>query len=102
MFDRYLVPTKGECMKRNDLLNDILPRDFQEIIELAQMLWQRHPIPVQLFLAMCFNLIIAPAVYAAADEDLTKKAAWGLSLLGLVIIALAIYLFVVIFQPERF
>jgi len=33
---------------------------------------------------------------------LTKKAAWGLSLLGLVIIGLAIYLFVVIFQPERF
>jgi K+-transporting ATPase KdpF subunit len=88
-------------MKRNDLLNDVLPRDFQEIIELAQMLWRRHPIPVQLFLVMCFNLIIAPAVYAA-DESLTKKAAWGLSMLGLVIVGLAIYLFVVIFQPERF
>jgi K+-transporting ATPase KdpF subunit len=89
-------------MKRNDLLNDVLPSDFQETIELGQMLWQRHPIPVQLFLAMCFNLIIAPAVYAATDETLTKKAAWGLSLLGLVIIGLAAYLFVVIFQPERF
>ncbi|MEG4589923.1 K(+)-transporting ATPase subunit F [Microcoleus sp. MOSTC5] len=89
-------------MKRNDLLNDIFPRDFQEIIELAQMLWQRHPIPVQLFLIMCFNAIIAPAVYAVGGEDLTRKAVWGLSLLGLVIIALSIYLFVVIFQPERF
>lgn len=89
-------------MKRNELLNDVLSRDFREIIELAQMLWRRHPIPVQLFLVMCFNAIIAPAVYAAAGEDLTKKAAWGLSLLGLVIIGLAIYLFVVIFQPERF
>ncbi|MEG5067213.1 K(+)-transporting ATPase subunit F [Microcoleus sp. B3-A4] len=89
-------------MKRNDWLNDIFPRDFQEIIELAQMLSQRHPIPVQLFLVMCFNAIIAPAVYAAAGEDLTRKAVWGLSLLGLVIIALSIYLFVVIFQPERF
>ncbi|WP_373535385.1 potassium-transporting ATPase subunit F [Microcoleus sp.] len=89
-------------MKRNNLINDVLPRNFQEIIELTQMLWQRHPIPVQIFLAMCFNLIIAPAVYAAADEDLTKKAAWGLSLLSLVIIGLAVYLFTVIFQPEKF
>jgi len=89
-------------MKRNDWLNDVFPRDFQEIIELALMLWQRHPIPVQLFLVMCFNAIIAPAVYAAASEDLTRKAVWGLSLLGLVVIALSIYLFVVIFQPERF
>ncbi|MBE9123388.1 potassium-transporting ATPase subunit F [Tychonema sp. LEGE 07199] len=89
-------------MRRNNLINDVLPRTFQETIELAQMLSQRHPIPVQLFLVMCFNLIIAPAVYAAADEGLTKKAAWGLSLLGLAIIALAVYLFVVIFQPEKF
>jgi K+-transporting ATPase KdpF subunit len=89
-------------MKRNDLLNDVFPRDFQEIIELGQMLWHRHPIPVQLFLIMCFNLIIAPAVYAAADESLTKKAAWGLSLLGLAIVGLAVYLIVVIFQPEKF
>ncbi|MCC3406088.1 MAG: K(+)-transporting ATPase subunit F [Microcoleus sp. PH2017_10_PVI_O_A] len=89
-------------MKRNNLLNDVLPSDFKETIELGQMLWQRHPIPVQLFLIMCFNLIIAPAVYATTDESITKKAAWGLSLLGLVIVGLAVYLFVVIFQPERF
>ncbi|MBD0339685.1 MAG: K(+)-transporting ATPase subunit F [Microcoleus sp. Co-bin12] len=89
-------------MKRNDWLNDVFPRDFKEIIELRQMLWQRHPIPVQLFLVMCFNLIIAPAVYAAADEGLTKKNAWGLSLLAFVIVGLAVYLIVVIFQPERF
>jgi K+-transporting ATPase KdpF subunit len=89
-------------MKRNDWLNEVFPRHFQETIELGQMLGQRHPIPVQLFLVMCFNLIIAPAVYAAADEGLTKKAAWGLSLLGLVVVGLAVYLVVVIFQPERF
>lgn len=89
-------------MKLKNLLNDVLPRDFQEIIELAQMLRSRHKIPVQIFLVMCFNLIIAPAVYAAAGEDFTKKAAWGLSLLGLVTVGLAIYLCVVIFQPERF
>ncbi|MBD0313033.1 MAG: K(+)-transporting ATPase subunit F [Microcoleus sp. T3-bin5] len=89
-------------MKRNDVLNYVLPRDFHEIIELGQMLWQRHPIPVQLFRVMCFNLIIPPAVYAATDEGLTTKAAWSLSLLGVVIVGLAVYLIVAIFQPERF
>ncbi|MGL5060805.1 MAG: potassium-transporting ATPase subunit F [Microcoleus sp.] len=89
-------------MQPKNLLNDVLPRNFQETIELAQMLRQRHPIPVQIFLVMCFNLIIAPAVYAATGEGLTKKAVWSLSLLGLVTIALSIYLFTVIFQPERF
>ncbi|NJK73202.1 MAG: K(+)-transporting ATPase subunit F [Oscillatoriales cyanobacterium RU_3_3] len=89
-------------MKRNNLLNDVLPNNVQEAIGLAQMLKQRHPIPVQIFLVMCLNLIIAPAVYAAAGEDFTRKSAWALSLLGLVIVGLAIYLGVVIFQPERF
>ncbi|MCU0546301.1 MAG: K(+)-transporting ATPase subunit F [Oscillatoriaceae cyanobacterium Prado104] len=89
-------------MKRNNLLNDILPRDFQEAIELAQMVRSRHPIPVQIFLVMCINLILAPAVYAAVGDDFTKKSAWALSLLGLVTVGLAIYLCVVIFQPERF
>jgi K+-transporting ATPase KdpF subunit len=89
-------------MKRNNLLNDILPRDFQEAIELAEMVRSRHPIPVQIFLVMCINLILSPVVYAAVGEDYTRKSAWGLSLLGLVTVGLAIYLCVVIFQPERF
>ena len=90
-------------MRRNDWLNDILPENWQEAIELLQMLWRRHPISVQLFLLMCFNLVIAPAVYAAAgDDDITRKAAWSLGLLGLLTLGISVYLFVVIFQPERF
>lgn len=90
-------------MKRNQVINHILPPKWKEAIELLQMLWRRHPLSVHIFLLMCFNLVIAPAVYAAAgDDDLTRKAAWSLGLLGLLTLGLSVYLFVVIFQPERF
>lgn len=89
-------------MKGNDVLNEILPSNFKEVVELWQILRRRHPVPLQLFLLMCLNLVIAPAVYAATGEEITRKAAWALGILGLVTLGLSVYLFVVIFQPERF
>ena len=89
-------------MKRTDVLNEILPSNLKEAVDLLQMLRRRHPVPVQLFLLMCLNLVIAPAVYAATGEEITRKAAWALGILGLITFGLSIYLFVVIFQPERF
>lgn len=89
-------------MKRNELLNDVLPSNLNEAVELLQMLRRRHPVSVQLFILMCLNLVIAPAVYAATGEEITRKAAWALGILGLVILGLSVYLFVVIFEPERF
>lgn len=79
-----------------------LPKNWQEIIELVQEQRQRNPFPMWLFLALCLNLIIAPAIYAATGEELTHKATYALGLLTLITITLSIYLFVVIFQPERF
>ncbi|HLO49844.1 MAG TPA: K(+)-transporting ATPase subunit F [Kamptonema sp.] len=89
-------------MKGNDLVNEILPSNLKEVVELWGMLRHRHPVPLQLFLLMCLNLVIAPAVYAATGEEITRKAAWALGILGLVTLGLSVYLFVVIFQPERF
>ncbi|MDB9512369.1 K(+)-transporting ATPase subunit F [Kamptonema animale CS-326] len=89
-------------MKGNDVLNEILPSNFKEVVELWQMLHRRHPVTLQLFLLMCLNLVIAPAVYAATGEEITRKAAWAIGILGLVTLGLSVYLFVVIFQPERF
>jgi K+-transporting ATPase KdpF subunit len=51
---------------------------------------------------MLFNLIIAPAVYAANVESFTKFQAYALGLLGIVTFAFSIYLFAVMFQPEKF
>jgi K+-transporting ATPase KdpF subunit len=51
---------------------------------------------------LCFNLLLAPAVYAATGEALSRTQAYMLGLLGLSTVALSIYLFVVMFQPEKF
>lgn len=64
--------------------------------------WRRQKLPLYLFLGLCFNLILAPAVFAATGGDLSRTQAYWLAALGLVTVALAIYLFFVMFVPERF
>ncbi|MFB2936148.1 K(+)-transporting ATPase subunit F [Aerosakkonemataceae cyanobacterium BLCC-F154] len=71
-------------------------------IELFQLQLPRKPLPIVLFFSLCLNLIVAPAVYAAANGEIDRFSAWAIGLLGLLTFGLSIYLFVVIFQPERF
>jgi K+-transporting ATPase KdpF subunit len=74
-------------------------------IEALSGLWQlsiKKKYPKYLFLALCFNLIVAPAVYAANADSFTRTQAYALGLLGIVTVAFSIYLFVVMFQPEKF
>ncbi|NJM67737.1 MAG: potassium-transporting ATPase subunit F [Acaryochloris sp. RU_4_1] len=59
-------------------------------------------IPRYLFLVLCVNLIVAPGVQAATGNELSRLQAYALGILGLVTVAYSIYLFVVMFQPERF
>lgn len=73
-----------------------------ELALFLQTQWQKRPIPCQVFLLLCLNLIIAPAVQAASEGNLSRLNAYALGLLGLAAFGLAVYLFVVIFQPERF
>jgi K+-transporting ATPase KdpF subunit len=63
--------------------------------------WQQK-LPLAIFMGLCVNLLIAPVVYAAADGALERSHAYALGLLGLVTLGLVVYLFVVVFQPERF
>jgi K+-transporting ATPase KdpF subunit len=78
-------------------------------LEEIQQIWNqfyRKPVPRSLFLVLCFNLVLAPAVQsatgAATGSELARTQAYALGCLGLVTVALSIYLFVVMFQPERF
>ncbi|KAM3089799.1 potassium-transporting ATPase subunit F [Phormidesmis sp. 146-35] len=64
--------------------------------------WRRQKLPLYLFLGLCFNLVLAPAVFAATGGDLSRSQTYWLSALGLVVVALGIYLFFVMFVPERF
>lgn len=73
-------------------------------IETATDLWTtaRSHMPLRLLLAMLLSVAIAPAVQAASGTSLDRGQAWAIALLAFVTFGLAIYLFVVIFQPERF
>jgi len=64
--------------------------------------WRRQKLPLYLFLGLCLNLLLAPAVFAATGGDLSRTQAYWLAALGLVTIALGIYLFFVMFVPEKF
>nr|WP_026732665.1 K(+)-transporting ATPase subunit F [Fischerella sp. PCC 9605] len=77
-----------------------LSEDFSEIISFLKL--RKNRVPVYLFLVFCFNVLLAPAVQAATPGELSRWQAYTLALLGLVTLSLCIYLFVVIFQPEKF
>ncbi len=64
--------------------------------------WWRLKPPLWIFLGLCFNLVIAPMVLATNNSNLTRGNAYAIGLLGIVTLGLVVYLFVVIFQPERF
>lgn len=63
---------------------------------------RRQKIPMWVFWGMCFNLVIAPMVQASTGEALSRGQAWAIGILGLCTLAVSVYLFVVMFQPERF
>jgi hypothetical protein len=68
----------------------------------SSLLGQKKKLPLYLFLSLCLNLVIAPIVYAASNSVLSRSQAWALGLLGLGTVAVSIYLFFVMFAPEKF
>ena len=81
------------------------PQISDSIFETAIEIWssaKRQKLPLYLFLGMCLNLVVAPVVYAATNETFSHTQAWALGLLGLVTVSLSIYLFFVMFVPEKF
>lgn len=64
--------------------------------------WRRHKYPSYLFVALCLNLVFASGVLASTGETMARSQAYALGLLALGTIILSVYLFVVMFQPERF
>jgi len=61
----------------------------------------KHQIPIKLFLLMCLNLAIAPAIYAS-NEGVSQGQSYAIGLLLIATFVLSVYLFVVMFIPEKF
>ena len=57
---------------------------------------------VYFLIILGLNLIVSPLVQASTGGVLSRGQSYALGLLGLVTFSLFVYLFVVIFQPERF
>lgn len=89
-------------MKQVDLLGKVMQMHVVEGISFVWFEWRRQKLPLAIFLVLCLNLAIAPAVYAAADGNLERRYAWAIGILGLVTLGLLVYLFDVIFRPERY
>jgi K+-transporting ATPase KdpF subunit len=81
-------------------MKDLSREDFLEVFALIGS--KRNRVPLSLFLVMCFNVLLAQVVQAATPGDTARWQVYTIGLLGLVTASLCVYLFVVIFQPERF
>jgi K+-transporting ATPase KdpF subunit len=64
--------------------------------------FSKNPLAISLFFALCFNLLFASTLYGATGEAIARNTAYALGILLLVTLGLSVYLFIVIFQPERF
>ena len=69
--------------------------------EILYRFWQKR-LPKALLLSLLTATAIAPTVQAATGIALDRGQTLALVMLSLTTLALSIYLFVVIFQPERF
>ena len=69
--------------------------------ETLSRFWQKR-LPKALLLSLLTAVTIAPTVQAATGISLDRGQTFAIVLLGMTTLSLSIYLFVVIFQPERF
>ena len=77
------------------------PTVIEDIAAIAIKLHTRKPTRYLLW-SLVINLLLAPGVYAASGGSISREQSYALGLLGIVTTALSIYLFAVIFQPEKF
>jgi K+-transporting ATPase KdpF subunit len=79
-----------------------MKRDYLEFLGIVKEQWSKNTLATIILLGMSLNLIIAPVVMAASGNEITRNTAYAIGILYCVTIALSVYLFTVIFQPERF
>jgi K+-transporting ATPase KdpF subunit len=73
----------------------------EDLLSIATKLSSRK-LTRYLLWSSAINLALAPVVFAASGGIISREQSYALGLLGLVTVALSLYLFAVIFQPEKF
>ena len=91
-------------MKLNFLKSIQIRRQNQILEKLAEIFdsLRRNKIPLYLFLVLNLNVLLAPAVFAVTDGAFTRGQSYATAMLILLTVALGIYLFFVMFFPEKF
>ncbi|MCY7367149.1 MAG: K(+)-transporting ATPase subunit F [Chamaesiphon sp.] len=77
------------------------PTVIEDLSAIATKLHDRKSTRYLLW-SFAINLILAPVVYAATGGTISREQSYALGILGIVTVALSLYLFLVIFQPEKF
>ncbi|MGJ5672140.1 MAG: potassium-transporting ATPase subunit F [Nostochopsis sp.] len=88
--------------RKINIFNKFLSTNIVESISFIWSQWRKQKLPLIIFIGLCLNIVIAPVVYASADGVLERRSAWAIGVLGFITLALVVYLFFVVFQPERF
>lgn len=76
-----------------------------KLTEIITDIWtefSHKKLPIYLLVLLSVNLILSPLVQASTGGVLSRGQSYALGLLGLVTFSLFIYLFAVIFEPEKF
>lgn len=73
----------------------------EDLLSIASKFYNRK-LTRYLLWSSAINLCLAPVVFAVSGGSISREQSYALGLLGVVTVALSIYLFAVIFQPEKF
>ncbi|ALF54734.1 ATPase [Nostoc piscinale CENA21] len=73
----------------------------KEFMDFMQQ-WRKQKFVIGILIVIGINLGLSHVVYAASHNTLQIQFTWAYGVLSAIILGLIIYLFVVVFQPERF
>jgi K+-transporting ATPase KdpF subunit len=98
----HFYPINLLDMKKIDLKQELTLAEIADSILSVTSDWRRVKPAVVIFFGLCLNLVLASTVYGVTTGAIEKSTAYAIAFLILLTLALSIYLFAVILQPERF
>jgi hypothetical protein len=82
-------------------MSKIASGNITELINCICQKWRRKKLPLIIFFGLSFNIIFVPIVYAATGK-FEPRHTYAIAGLGAITLGIIIYLFDVVFRPERY